>query len=56
MVQFLMAHWMAIALALSECAAVICQLAFPGNQGIGGFLAGLIKILQAGMAPPKDLK
>lgn len=34
-------------LVLSEAAAAIVQLAFPGNKGVSGVLAGIIKFLQA---------
>lgn len=35
-----------VLLVVSEALASICQLAFPDNKGIGGILAGAIKVLQ----------
>lgn len=40
-----------IALALSECAAAIVQLAFPDNKGVSGVIAGVIKFLQGLKGP-----
>lgn len=34
-------------LAVSEATAAVCQLLFPQNKGISGFLASIIKLLQA---------
>lgn len=52
--EFFMAHLpmiLGIALALSECAAAIVQLAFPDNKGVAGVIAGIIKLIQGIKGP-----
>lgn len=34
-------------LVISEALAAVFQILFPENKGVSGFLAGLIKLLQA---------
>lgn len=34
-------------LVVSEALAAVFQILFPDNKGVSGFLAGLIKLLQA---------
>lgn len=40
-------HLALIALAISEILAVVNQLFFPDNKGVGGILAFIIKVLQS---------
>lgn len=53
---WLTANWgllASILLIASEAAAAISQLVAPGNTGVSGFFAGVIKLLQgAGVKPP----
>lgn len=37
---------MAVLLIMSEAAAALSQVLFPGNQGLNGALASIIKVLQ----------
>jgi hypothetical protein len=42
-----------VLLVISEAIAALCQLLFPNNKGISGFIAGVIKFLQGlGAKPP----
>lgn len=46
-----------ILLSITELAAAVCQVLFPSNKGIAGFLAGVIKLLQTlGAKSPESVQ